>query len=443
VTPAGLRTKPGPYRSGWYNWPGKERKDAPEAKPTTTDAHGVAKISYPKYVFEKIETGVIIFSVDHPGFVPAQVEREVSTRPPAGAPWRAWADYAIDRVKHHQLVARVDPVTLINGVILRVTVADGSKAFKGGKLFVQTSEADVQGSSFWERPSPGVIVTRQLGPGKHNMRVIEFDDAETPWFSEVIEVNAAAGKTNDVSVSLSRGVALRGKVDEAVPRPVKNGRLIAQVWPKGIAPSSWPPQWHAWTKIREDGSFEIAGLPQGNLEVVALCDGYINTNGPGKYKGFRYPQPHELGTNDLVITVGMEKTARLEVEVTDKQGRPVKGATVMAWPNVHYGDWAAVVVGSDCYDMADGLLDRDGAQAHWNVPDDFQGKSDESGLAVVPNLPDTVTEIAVESETMVLPAVGTAVGGKQREAKVTLTAGSTNKVSVQLEPKDAMPIRHY
>ena len=37
----------------------------------------------------------------------------------------------------------------------------------------------------------------------------------------------------------------------------------------------------------------------------------------------------------LDITIGMEPTARLEVRVTDNQGKPpVKGALVSTWPNV-------------------------------------------------------------------------------------------------------------
>src|SRR5580704_10520021 len=440
LTPQGLRTKPGPYQAGWYGW--GTASEYPSPTPVKTDRNGYAKVGYPKYVFEKIETGVITFSVDHQAFVPSQVEREVSTKPPEGAPWRVWADYMIDRVKNHQLVARVNPVTVTNGVVLRVSAAENSGKFKDGTLYVQIPGDEVEATNFWQRPSPGVAMTRRLGAGKRMMRAIEFDDAGAPWFSDTITVDAVAGKTNEVAVTLSRGIILRGKLDETVPRPVKNGRLIAHVWPKGIAPSAWPPQWHAWTKIREDGSFEIAGLPQGNLEVVALCDGYINTNGPGKTKSFRYPQKHVPGTNDLLITVGMEPTARLEVMVTDKQGKAVKNATVNAWPNVHYGDWAAVIVGSDCYNTSDTILKHESKPFGWNVPRDFRGKSDETGLAVVPNLPDSVTAIAVESDTMVLPAVTDRVGKKQRQARVTLTAG-TNKVSLQLEPRDSSPIKHY
>ena len=39
--------------------------------------------------------------------------------------------------------------------------------------------------------------------------------------------------------------------------------------------------------------------------------------------------------------------------------------------------------------------------------------------------------------------VGTAASGKRREASVTLIAGQTNRMSVQLEPRERSTIKHY
>ncbi len=74
---------------------------------------------------------------------------------------------------------------------------------------------------------------------------------------------------------------------------------------------------------------------------------------------------------------------------------------------------------------------------------DFQGVSDTVGLAVLPNVPADVKELAVEHPHFVLPAVGTTGGGKRRQATFTLIAGQTNRVSVQLEPREKSPITHY
>src|SRR5262252_5635639 len=73
IRPNGLRTKPGPYSSGWYSW--QPRGMGVPNDPVTTDANGQARLPYPKYVFEKIETGTICLNVEHADFVPDRPER--------------------------------------------------------------------------------------------------------------------------------------------------------------------------------------------------------------------------------------------------------------------------------------------------------------------------------------------------------------------------------
>jgi len=238
-------------------------------------------------------------------------------------------------------------------------------------------------------------------------------------------------------------LAVRGQLDETAPRPVKNGRVVAHVSPAGIKFQDDPPQWHAWATVNGDGSFSVGPLPSGDLEILAMCDGFVSTNGPGQFH-MRYPQKHLLGTNDIAITIGMEPTARLEVTVTDDNGQPLKDASVMTWPNARYGEWSAVILMGDCYNTAELLQSKPGKEFSWGKPvPDFQGVSDSAGVAVLPNLPADVNELAVEHPRFALPAVGTAASGKRREASVTLIAGQTNRMSVQLEPRERSTIKHY
>jgi hypothetical protein len=159
----------------------------------------------------------------------------------------------------------------------------------------------------------------------------------------------------------------------------------------------------------------------------------------------RYPQKHLLETNDIAITIGMEPTARLEVQVTDDKGNPVKDARVSTWPNVRYGEWSATILTSDCYHIADRLQEGPISKSMpwWQPVPDFEGTSDSSGLAVIPNLPMNVAEFSLEHSRFALPAVVTTGGEKRRQASVTLIPGQTNRVSVRLEPRDESPIAHY
>ena len=434
ITPDGLRPKPGPYSSGHHGWHA-DRIGVPN-DPVSTDKNGYGRVPYPKYVYERIETGEISFSVNHPDFVPDRPFRAVSISLPAGAPWREWAKHAWGRIRHKALIVRPDPVVLQRGATLKMSIRSGPAGCRDRPLFAQVSNGWARETNFWIRPEPGVIVTRRLAAGTQAVRAVWFDANDSAWFSDVVRVAAVAGRTNELSVDLQSGIAVRGQLDASVPRPIKNGRVVAHVWPQAHKAEDSPPQWHAWTAIREDGSFEIASLPQGVLELVALCQGFVSTN---------YPQKYPVVTNDITVTIGMEPTARLEIRVTDDRGNPLKDARVMTWPNVRYGKWWATILLSDCYNSSDGFLSKltTNANGWYRTVPDFEGTSDASGLAVIPNVPANVREFSVGHARFTLPAVASKSSGKHRQASVKLIAGQTNRVSVQLEPKERSPIAHY
>jgi hypothetical protein len=441
IRPEGLRTKPGAYSGGWYGWVAS-RMHVPD-DPVTTDANGQAHLSYPKYVLEKIETGTICLSVEHPDFVPERPERMVNFAPPSRAPWRVWIDYVWGRVRHKALVIRPEPIVLQQGGILRLKTRADSQ--RDGPLFAQVSGL-YDDKGFWIRPAPNELVTKRLRPGPAMIRAIQFDTNGVAWFSPVTKTTALAGQTAEIDVELTRGVTVHGRLDDTAVRPIHNGKVIANVWPLGEEPANNPVTWHAWSSIHEDGTFDISSLPEGKLEIVALCDGYVCTNEPGATT-FHYPQVHTLGRSDLNITVGMERTCCLAVSVTDEQGKPVKDAQVMLWPNIRYGEWSATVLGSDDYNTSDSLRDagkRESLTKWWmNRPASFVATSDITGLAQVINLPKEAKEVSVTHSNYALPARDNGQGRKERQISVTLSSGQTNHVTVQLEPITRAPIAHY
>ena len=227
IRPEGLRTKAGPYVSGWYGWV-TDKHGVPNT-PVSTDANGYAHVPYPKYVFERIETGTIICSFSHPDFVPARPERVVTTTPPAGAPWRLWFDELWGRVQHKALIAHVDPVVLEKGATLKLSVRPGSGATNGAGLFAQLSVGGERETNFWIRPEPGVLVTHRLAPGVQTVRAVQVETNGAVWFSDVQSITAVSGQTNELVVDLKRGVSVHGQLDATVPRPVRNGRVVAHV----------------------------------------------------------------------------------------------------------------------------------------------------------------------------------------------------------------------
>lgn len=251
----------------------------------------------------------------------------------------------------------------------------------------------------------------------------------------------------EIEVELTRGVTVHGQLDETAVRPIRNGKVIANVWPEGQKPQNNPPTWHAWSSIREDGTFDIGSLPEGKLEIVALCDGYVSTNGPGKDSTFHYPQVHTIERTDLNVTVGMERTCSLAALVTDAQGKPLKDAQVSTWPNIRYGEWGATILGADDYNSADFVRNTEkgkGFMKWWqNRPASFTATSDFTGVALMMNLPKEAKEFSVTHSNFVLPARDDGSGEKRRQASMRLSSGLTNRVTVQLEPVTRAPIAHY
>lgn len=392
IEPEGLRTKPGPYAGNCYGW-SDDRNGVPDHR-VTTDADGYAPVPYPKYVFEGLETGQINFRVSHPEYVSDRPFRVVTTAPPSGTPWRVWADYVRDRIRHKALTSRPDPVVLQKGALLRISLRPNSAIPKNGELRAQLPGGKSLQTNFWTRPEPGTIVTRRLPPGKQVVRAVQFAGPNAAWFSEVTPVWGVPGQTNELRLELKPGLTVRGQLDPRVPRPVTQGRVVAQVWPRDYRPGDEAPDWHAWTAIGADGGFELGSLPAGELEIVALCQGFVSTNGREQPHSLRYPQKHRLGTNDVTLVIDMEPTARLVVLVTDDQGKPLKDARVSTGPNVHYGEWCATLLGGDCINTADELRLKPANESALSRQSaaDFQGTTDSSGRAVLANVPANVIE---------------------------------------------------
>jgi hypothetical protein len=423
----GLRTKPGSYQSGWYGWSAERHGTNP---PVTTDVNGEAKIEYPQYVFEKIEAGLVCLAVEHPDFVSQRPERVVDNSLPENFGMRERVGDLIKRVaKRQPLIAKPDPIVLQKGGILKITVPPEFRVAPDAPLWGHVSKWNYD-TSFWIHPGPGMLATRRLAEGTQAVRVAQFDTRGAIWFSQVTNVISKAGQTVELALPLKRGVALRGKLDDKVPRPIENGRAIVEVFPPGYAAKDDPPHWHSWTAIRPDGTFEFPSLPPGELEIAAICQGFISTNGPGKFS-MHYPQKHVLGTNDLEVVIGMEPTARIEVQVVDKKNSPVSNATVAAWPNLRWREWSAVIIGMDLYDTGEWMRGlskpRDRKSPTFR---DFEGTTDERGIAIVPNLPLDETELALNDERFQLPL---AENGERR-ARISLKAGVTNYLKVVVEP---------
>jgi hypothetical protein len=440
ITPYALRPKTDGGRSGHYAW----TTNRPDAKPdpVVTDNTGAAVLPFPKYVIEQVETEKISFTIKHPEFVSDTSEVIVSGAPASGAPWRVWFDYWLNRIKRKAVMSRSGPITLERGgvVILAPTGTNGLS-----RILAQSSSRGATDPDFWSSTNTTSIATMKNETGTHSVRLIGMNDSGDTLFSDVTNIMVAAGMTNQLGLELRPGLSVRGRLDLTVPRPVTNGVVVMNIVPAGRQLADHPPVWHSWSKINPDGSFEFLSLPSGDLEIVALCNGFVSTNSPGSSPNITLPQKHLLGTTALEITIGMEPTARLEVTVRDENGNLIEGARAVTSPNVQWGKFSSTIFCSDLYNSIDLLrLTNAPARGFWrSVPAGFSGVSDETGVAVVSNVPVATTVFTVGHTNYVLPKLKTAFGSEERQLPVSLSPNTTTKISVTLEPKEKDPMRHY
>jgi protocatechuate 3,4-dioxygenase beta subunit len=265
------------------------------------------------------------------------------------------------------------PVVLKRGAMVKLTSTAGEHVYPQVLSPEHGTEVD---PDTWAHEEGCAVANRLIPPGRHYIRLVSFPER----FSEVVELNVQSGDAREFRLDLKPGIPFTGNLDARVPRPVLNGRVEANVLT--LAENAEEPmQWHVWTEARPDGSFSFEALPPGKVEVTVLCDGFVSKSG-------RTPQAFEQGAGAVVA---MEPAASLRLKVTDTAGKPLAGARVMMNPNVTWaGRYSTLFAGGQLSTPESLRLDSEGRRERqkglgWGLR--FQATTDESGEAVITNLP--------------------------------------------------------
>ena len=322
LTQHGLRSVLDPGTG--YGWGTKEHG---EPVTVTTDKLGRAEITYPKWVSRAGAslTSAVMVVAEHPDYC---------------VPWNVECP-----VPQQGVVVRLSHITLKRGGRLRI------KAFREGETTALTDfQALISGLWFpgqWQTEGDARL-SPVIEPGPRVFRIIDRTDPERLQFSNAILFTSTAGQTTDIDASLHPGMTVRGRLDPAIPRPVKNGFVVVTIHDEPTAGKNIEGvQWQTWTKVSENGDFEFASLPPASeVRLLAWCDGFVSkmpdvSTLPATVRAqaqSTLSRPQFFAVEPAgQYEIGMEPSAQCEVTVVTSSGKPVEGIEVGFSPNVIYG----------------------------------------------------------------------------------------------------------
>jgi len=303
--------------------------------------------------------------------------------------------------------------------------------------------------NFWQPLSNNVFISKRVEPGTNLIRIIGFPKTNTVYFSDGAEFIAVSGKTNRFELMPKPGVRLAGRLDDSVPRPVTNGRVLVEIFSPSRSTFPEPLAWRAWGPIAADGTFVFESLPTGDVDLIVLCDGYVSKNDSANTKtvSMRTPQVFTLKATQEEIIVAMEPTATCEITVRDDKGDPVEGATVSFWPNVIWNRRGSTIFAQYLINSEDSF--RGNSPLEWNrlesQPKLFTARTDARGVAAVTNLPPSprIESFHVEHPKFEMPVTRRSGGSHgERYGQIDVVGGQTNSVTVRMQKKGTEFIEH-
>jgi len=432
IEPTGFRVKGrhSPDAYNWHSWEKTPRK-------ATTDRDGKAYLRYPVVAIpeEKELTEKLIFIVMHPEFATVMIQ-----------------SFSVDGTEK--------PIQMKRGIPLEVSGYFGSDRQPVVEL-VPSVNGSVGGEDVrledWQKKENGVFVFHKLSPGGHLLQLMGRLPSGEIVYSEGFAFTAEKGKQYSFALEMKPGIRLEGRIDDNVPRPVKNGRVLINVRPKEFPPVLVPEElgdlyekygylrfWKSYRPIAEDGTFLFESIPPGELDVVVHGDGFVSKS-IGQVKNRRdsklvpgpsigIPQPFPLVSPVTKIEVITEATATFELTTRTKSGTPVEGVTVGLDPNVlrMHGIFGEMEHSSEEPFRNLNPLPKGRAL--------YSGVTDKKGVVVISNLPAFTRDFQIYHPQFEVP-LQDPKGWRNRVVHVRFSPGMTNKLELTLEPKGAEFIR--
>lgn len=359
-------------------------------------ADGTVALSFPVWLDVELEVGFLTLAIRHPEFVTRELDMfEVKDEP------------------------RV--VVLERGAFLIVSGYIGSKENVVRDVVAHLTDEVAVAADSWLPIKDGRLSNATIPPGEHGLYLAHRATGGRLFYSDAVTFELAASEQKELHLELFPAVALEGIVDRAVPRPIQNGSVIANLslgtrHGKLRAMRMFP------AEIDPDGTFVLDGLPPGDGEIIGICDGWASRRvlhddldaaevdasaAPSSVEAEFELQSFDTGRTDGAFELVMEPTATVVADVRDADGKPIAGATVSLWPNVRWRIGYSQI-----------FMNRT-----------YAGVSDAEGRAVIANLPAGRCWYGVTHERWEVPQDEQG----SRSLSIELKSGEQSTITVRLQ----------
>lgn len=404
VKMVGLRTRREP--GSHHSWP-----DEPSVG--RSDAQGKVRLWHPLWVNSDDETGSLTFLVTHPEYVARTVDQfEI------GPELREPRVVVLERGAFVIVSGWIDsPSEVITAIEPHLTWE------------VRLAK------DAWLRVRDGRLSTANIPPGEHALYLSYAHPERGVFFSDVTRFTLGDAEQKELHLQLHAPRKLEGRIEDEVPRPVRNGlvQLNLQI---GSGPSSPVRALRTFdAPIREDGTFTFANLPPGDGQIIALCDGWASErvdssesgaaasstpaeNEPDAKEAWRRRDmrfvpakldPAEFAAEGRVFVLAMEPTSSLKATLKRADGTPAAGVKLSCWPNVRWSSGFSSV-----------FLDHE-----WSATSDARGRIE------IANMPWGSVWCGVEDRALALALVD-----GERSRQLQLEPGQLLELELEVVAKE-------
>lgn len=351
------------------------------------------------------------------------------------------------------------------GLVIRVKAVDANgKPLKDAYPLLEDS--NLFGREFKrDKDHVGYFTSPVLSPDRRWMRVVDGSGEGPILFSKLIDVTKPEQVTQDGTIvaTLRPGIRLEGRLDENVPRPIKNGCVELYINEgEGHRIGGWT--WQDTAFVKKDGTFVFESLPAGgHVQMFALVEGFQSirlaettlaeylrlhdagdvslleafSKDPNVFRPQLFPLPK--GQAKTEITVPCTRSAALDVTVFHPTGPPISDAKVKFNPRGLFLGGKEFFPTNEVLSKASLVRQQDPVQAKrlhdWANSTFLEVKTDSKGIARVRNLPTQGRQkFYAKAPRVTMPAYPTIDSSfPSHYAVIDLTAEKTLQRTITME----------